>query len=46
MLREGLDIPEVTRIFLKLRQLGLNVEPVYSVDQAIEALRVLKGGEC
>ena len=42
----GLDIPEVTRIFLKLRQLGLNVEPVYSVDQAIEALRMLKGGEC
>ena len=42
----GLDIPEVTRIFLKLRQLGLNVEPVYSVDQAIEALHVLKGGEC
>ena len=42
----GLDIPEVTRIFIKLRQLGLDVEPVYTVDQAIAALRVLKGGKC
>ena len=42
----GLDIPEVTRIFIKLRQLGLDVEPVYTVDQAIAALSVLKGGKC
>ena len=42
----GLDIPEVTRVFLKLRQLGLDVEPVYTVDQAIASLRALRGGKC
>ena len=42
----GLDIPEVTRVFLKLQQLGLDVEPVYTVDQAIAALTALKGGKC
>ena len=42
----GLDIPEVTRIFLKLRQLGLDVEPVYTVDQAVAALCKLRGGKC
>ena len=41
----GLDIPEVTRVFLKLKQMGLNVEPVYTLDQAVEALTRLKGGE-
>ena len=41
----GLDIPEVTRIFLRLRQLGLPVEPVYTLEQAVASLRSLKGGE-
>ena len=40
----GLDIPDVTRVFLRLRQLGLPVEPVYSVEQAVSALKKLKGG--
>lgn len=40
----GLDIPEVTRVFLRLRELGLNVEPVYSVEQAVTALTKLKEG--
>ena len=40
----GLDIPEVTRVFLRLRQLGLPVEPVYSPQQAVDALKKLKGG--
>ena len=40
----GLDIPEVTRVFLRLNELGLNVEPVYSVEQAVVALKKLKEG--
>lgn len=40
----GLDIPEITRVFLKLREMGLPVEPVYTVEQAKEQLLRLKGG--
>ena len=40
----GLDIPEVTRVFLKLRQLGLDVPPVYTQKQAVAVLKGLKGG--
>ena len=40
----GLDIPEVTRVFLKLRQLGLDVPPVYTQKQAVTVLKGLKGG--
>ena len=48
LLDMGLDIPEITRVFLKLRKLGLDVEPVYTMDQAVEILTRLKGGhgEC
>ena len=42
----GLDIPEVTQIFLRLRKLGLQVEPVYTLEQAVEQLTKLKGGKC
>ena len=41
----GLDIPEVTRVFLRLKEMGLPVEPVYSIDQAVAALKKLKGGD-
>ena len=37
-----LDIPEITRVFLELRKLGLDVEPVYTRKQAVEALKKLK----
>lgn len=40
----GLDIPVLTRIFLKLQQLGLDVDPVYTEEQAVAALTALKGG--
>ena len=40
----GLDIPEITRIFLKLQEKGLDVTPVYTVQQAVEQLKKLKGG--
>ena len=44
LLDMGLDIPEITRVFLKLRQLGLDVPQVYTVEQAIRVLSGLKGG--
>ena len=40
----GLNIPQVTRVFLELRKMGLDVEPVYTLQQAIDALTSLKGG--
>ena len=40
----GLNIPQVTRVFLELKKLGLDVEPVYTLQQAIDALTALKGG--
>ena len=40
----GLDIPELTRVFMRLKQLGLDVEPVYTMEQAISAIEALKGG--
>ena len=45
LLEMGLDIPEVTRIFMKLRSLGLNVQNVYTLQQALSALLALRGGE-
>ncbi len=44
LLDMGLDIPEVTRVFLQLQQLGLPVQPVYTLAQAAEQLCRLKGG--
>ena len=41
----GLDIPEVTRVFLKLRQLGIDVPKVYTVEQAVKVLTELKRGD-
>lgn len=41
----GLDIPEITRVFLRLQALGLPVEPVYTMQQAISALKKLKEGK-
>lgn len=40
----GLSIPQVTQVFIHLRKLGLNVENVYTIDQAVAALSRLKGG--
>ena len=40
----GLDIPDITHVFLKLKQLGLPVEPVYTTEQAVAALMKLRGG--
>ena len=44
LLEIGLDIPEVTQVFLQLRKLGLNVASCYTIEQAVECLTALKGG--
>jgi energy-coupling factor transport system ATP-binding protein len=44
LLDMGLDIPDVTRVFLHLRELGLDVEPVYTVEQAVQTLKKIKEG--
>ena len=41
----GLDIPEITSVFLRLKQMGLPVEPVYTIEQAVAVLKELKEGK-
>lgn len=43
LVRLGLDIPAVTRVFLRLRELGADVEPVYTIQQAVQALTKRRG---
>ena len=40
----GLSIPQVTQVFLHLRALGVDVPNVYTIDQAVAALKAIKGG--
>ena len=40
----GLSIPQVTQVFLHLRKLGMPVENVYTIDQAVAELKRIKGG--
>lgn len=41
----GLCVPQVTEVFLRLKELGVDVDPcVYTVPQAVQALRARKGG--
>lgn len=42
----GLNIPQVTQVFLELKKLGLDVKNVYTIDQAAAEIRRLKGGDC
>ena len=44
LLDMGLDIPEVTQVFLQLRKMGVDVPQVYTIEQAVSALGRLKGG--
>ena len=44
LLDMGLDIPEITRVFLRLQQMGLDVAPVHTLEQAVTMLSKLKGG--
>jgi len=44
LMEMGLSIPQVTQVFLHLRKLGVEVPNVYTIDQAVTALKQLKGG--
>ena len=44
LLEMGLDIPDVTRVFLRLKQMGLPVNPVYTIEQAVQRIKELKEG--
>ena len=41
----GLNIPQVTRVFLDLQRMGLPVPSVYTLDQAVDALKKCRGGD-
>ena len=45
LLAMGLDVPDVTRLFLKLREMGAPVSPVYTIQQAVEQLRAIGKGD-
>ena len=38
----GLNIPQVTQVFLHLRNMGLDVSGVYTIEQAVAALKTRK----
>ena len=40
----GLSIPQITQVFLALRSRGINVENVYTMEQAIDVLEAIRGG--
>jgi len=43
----GLDIPQVTQVFLRLREMGLPLDTaVFTVEQAKDAILAWKGGAC
>lgn len=42
----GLNIPQVTQVFLELKKLGLDVKNVYTIEQAEAEIKRLKGGNC
>ena len=46
LLDMGLDIPELTRLFMRLQQMGLPVNQVYTMEQAVAELTRLRGGNC
>ena len=38
ILPDGLDIPELTKVFMRLQALGMDVPAVYTMEQALAAL--------
>ena len=46
LLEMGLDIPDVTKVFLKLRQMGVDIPQVYTIEQAVAVLTAIRGGRC
>ena len=44
LVQMGLNIPQVTQVFLHLKKLGLDVGNVYTIEQAASEIKRLKGG--
>ena len=44
LIEMGLEIPDVSRVFMRLQQLGLSVPSVYSIEQAVALLKGMKEG--
>ncbi len=44
LVQMGLDIPEITHVFLRLQQMGVDVPMAYSVEQAVDILTSMTGG--
>ena len=44
LMNMGLDIPDVTRLFLRLQTMGIPVKPVYTLEQAAAELHRIKEG--
>ena len=44
LLDMGLDIPDVTRLFLRLQNMGIPVNQVYTLEQAVAELQRIKEG--
>ena len=40
----GLNIPQVTQVFLRLREMGVAVNNVYTIDQAVAEIKRVRGG--
>ena len=45
LLAMGLNIPQVTKVFLELKKLGLDVKSVYTMEQAVAEIVRLRGGK-
>jgi len=45
LLEMGLSIPQVTKVFLELQKLGVDVPNVYTMEQAVSALETVRGGK-
>ena len=45
LLAMGMNIPQVTQVFLKLKALGLDVKSVYTMEQAVAEIVRLRGGK-
>ena len=44
LMEMGLSIPQVTQVFLHLKKMGMDIGSVYTIEQAVEVLKKLRGG--
>ena len=44
LVKMGLNIPQVTQVFLRLKEKGLDVANVYTIEQAVSEIKRLRGG--